>query len=149
MQEKGKIRFKEIIQKKTLKDFQIELLLSSGNCCLVPMAFALNPKDFESHEFPKVLRLFVNFNSFDSTGFISNPSSQIFWSSILILIEVSFYFCTIHDVRGTVEWLPRKCDISFHSLLLSLEIYTNSKFFYGKDLIVSTRNFLSLSTSWS
>ena len=66
------------------------------------MAFALNPKDFESHEFPKVLRLFVNLT-----------------------------------------------DISLHSLLLSLEIYTNSKFFYGKDLIVSTRNFVSLSTSWS
>ena len=31
-------------------------------------------------------------------------------------------------------------DISLHSLLLSLEIYTNS-IFCGKDLIVSTRNF--------
>ena len=40
-------------------------------------------------------------------------------------------------------------DISLHSLLLSLEIYANSKFFYGKDLIVSTRNFVSSSTSWS
>ena len=62
-----------------LIDFQIKLLLSSSNCCLVPMAFALNPKDFESHEFPQVLRLFVNFNSFDSSGFTS------FLSNILIV----------------------------------------------------------------
>ena len=113
------------------------------------MAFALNPKDFESHEFPKVLRLFVNFNSFDSSGFTSNPSSQIFWSLILILTDISIFAPYMMSEEPWNDFQENVTDISLHSLLLSLEIYTNSKKFYGKDLIMSTRNFVSLSTSWS
>ena len=113
------------------------------------MAFALNPKDFESHEFPKVLRLLVNFNSFDSSGFTSNPSSQIFWSLILILTDISIFAPYMMPEEPWNDFQENVTDISLHSLLLSLEIYTNSKKNYGKDLIMSTRNFVSLSTSCS